>query len=422
MLRTLRVVEKGFCSNSKLRHSFALANQGDRYVLYALLKPLLFRLDAERAHDLVSALLRAAAARPALALLQGLYAYDDPILATTCAGLDVPNPVGLAAGFDKRAALIAPMAALGFGHIEVGTVTPRPQPGNDRPRMFRLPADRALINRLGFNSPGMLAVARNLRGERPKTKDQSQMPGSNPSSLVFRPSPPIVGVNIGKNRATALERAADDYVAAFVALAPLADYVAINISSPNTPGLRQLHERAALDELLAALVQLNRRMAQPRPLFLKVSPDESSAQLEQVVGSACQAGIAGIIATNTTVSRDGLTSALAAEAGGLSGQPLAARARQTVGSIFGMTAGRLPIIGVGGIASGAEAYARIRAGASLLQLYTGLIYGGPGVVYTIKRDLARLLRRDGFSSVAQAVGAGVRIGDRHPPSPISNLE
>jgi dihydroorotate dehydrogenase len=369
-------------------------------MLYALLKPLLFRLDAERAHDLICGLLRAAAGTPVLPLLRAMYTYDDPILRVSCAGLDFQNPLGLAAGFDKRAALIRSMAALGFGHVEVGTVTPRPQPGNDRPRMFRLPEDRALINRLGFNSPGMLAVARNLRGW--EMEDGGGRRSPHPPSSI--PHPPVVGVNIGKNRATPLERAAEDYAAAFVALAPLADYVAINISSPNTPGLRRLHERAALDELLGVLVTLNRRLAQPRPLFLKVSPDESPAQLEQVVGAACAAGIAGFIATNTTLSRDGLLSPVAGAAGGLSGRPLAERARQIVATIFGLTAGRLPIVGVGGVASGADAYARIRTGTRLVQLYTALIYQGPGLPSTIARDLARLLRRDGFSSVAQAVG------------------
>ncbi len=374
-------------------------------MLYTLLRPLLFRLDAERAHHLICGLLRAVAGAPALPVLRALYTYEDPILRIGCAGLEFQNPLGLAAGFDKRAELIAPMAALGFGHVEVGTVTPRAQPGNDRPRMFRLPEDRALINRLGFNSPGMVAVARRLRDERRKTKDERHLLGRRPSSLVLRPSSAVVGVNIGKNRATPLERAVEDYAAAFVALAPLADYVAINISSPNTPGLRRLHERAALDELLGELVRLNRRLKQPRPLFLKVSPDESPAQLEQVVGATCAAGIAGFIATNTTLSRDGLVSPLAGEAGGLSGRPLAERARQTVATIFGLTAGRMPIVGVGGVVSGAEAYARIRAGASLVQLYTAMIYHGPSLPSAIARDLARRLRRDGFSSVAQAVGA-----------------
>jgi dihydroorotate dehydrogenase len=374
-------------------------------MLYTLLKPLLFRLEAERAHTLITGLLCAASGTPLLPLIRALSAYDDPILQVDCAGLSFRNPLGLAAGFDKRAELIAPMAALGFGHVEVGTVTPRPQPGNDRPRMFRLPEDGALINRLGFNSPGMVSVARRLRDQRRATTDQSPLLSNAPSSFVLRPSSPVIGVNIGKNRATALDRAVEDYAAAFVALAPLADYVAINISSPNTPGLRKLHERAALEELLGALVSLNRQMPRPRPLFLKVSPDEGRAQLEQVVGAGAAAGIGGFIATNTTLSRAGLRSRNSSEAGGLSGRPLADRALETLATIYRLTAGRLPIVGVGGVAGGADAYARIRAGASLVQLYTALVYHGPGLPSRIGRDLARLLRRDGFLSVARAVGA-----------------
>jgi dihydroorotate dehydrogenase len=207
---------------------------------------------------------------------------------------------------------------------------------------------------------------------------------------------------LGKNRDTPLERAAEDYLAAFVALAPLADYVAVNISSPNTPGLRLLHERAALEELLGALAAANRILA--RPLFLKVSPDETPQQIEQVVQAGCEAGIAGFIATNTTIARPGLRNSRAVEAGGLSGRPLAAAAQDTAARIYGLVGGRLPVIGVGGIASAEEAYARIRAGASLLQLYTGLVYEGPSVVRKINSGLARLLRRDGFVSVTEAVG------------------
>jgi dihydroorotate dehydrogenase len=374
-------------------------------MLYKLLKPLLFRLDAERAHGLVTGLLKAGGT-PILVALRALYAYDDPILAVECAGLRFSSPVGLAAGFDKRAALIAPMAALGFGHVEVGTVTPRPQPGNQRPRLFRLPEDRALINRLGFNSPGMVAVARQLRDQRPKTKDQRPKPGAASWPLVLGPSSLVVGVNIGKNRATPLDRAAEDYLAAFVALAPLADYVTANISSPNTPGLRKLHERRALEELLTALAGANRGLARPRPLFLKISPDESPEQVEQVVRAGCAAGISGFIATNTTLSRAGLRGSSAGEAGGLSGRPLAAPARRAIAQIRALTGARLPIVGVGGVASAADAYDHIRAGASLVQLYTGLVYEGPGLVYRVKRGLAELLRRDGFQSVAQAVGIG----------------
>ena len=368
-------------------------------MLHSLLKPLLFRLDAERAHELVAGSLRLAARAPvAPALLRSLFTYDDPILAISCAGLRLANPVGLAAGFDKRAALVGPMALLGFGHVEVGTVTPRPQPGNPRPRLFRLPEDRALINRLGFNSPGMLAVARNLEGWGLGARGPSYLPQPPTSS----PQPPIVGVNIGKNRDTPLDRASEDYLAVFVALAPLADYVTVNISSPNTPGLRLLHERAALEELLGALAAANRRLA--RPLFLKVSPDETPAQIEQVVQAGCEAGIAGFIATNTTVARPELRSPRAAEAGGLSGRPLAAAAQDTTARIYRLVGGRLPVIGVGGIASAEDAYARIRAGASLVQLYTGLVYEGPGVVRAINRGLARRLRRDGLASIVEAVG------------------
>ena len=355
-------------------------------MLYRLAQPLLFRMEAERAHTLVTGGLRAAwRLPPARAALQALYRYEHPALRVTCAGLAFPNPVGLAAGFDKQGTLVGPFAALGFGHIEIGTVTPRPQPGNPSPRLFRLPADAALINRLGFNSPGMAAVARHLQATT---------------------CPVPLGANLGKNRATLLARATDDYLAAFAVLAPLADYVTINISSPNTPGLRRLHERAALEELLGALAAANARLAHPRPLFLKVSPDESPADLDVVVAVAGAAGIAGFIAGNTTLSRPGLQSPFRQEAGGLSGRPLAARARQTIAHLHRATGGRLPIIGAGGVASAAAAYAHIRAGATLVQLYTGLVYEGPDLVGRIKRGLVVRLQRDGFAHVQEAVGAG----------------
>jgi dihydroorotate dehydrogenase len=376
-------------------------------MIYQLLKPLLFRLDAERAHELVSALFRAAGHTPLAAeALRALYAYEHPALRVESAGLAFANPVGLAAGFDKRAALIAPVGLLGFGHIEVGTVTPRPQPGNPRPRLFRLPEDSALINRLGFNSPGMLAAAANLRSHRQRAR-RAEGRSALRSSFVLGPSSAVVGVNIGKNRTTALERAVEDYAAAFVALAPLADYVTVNISSPNTPGLRQLHERAALEELLGALAALNRGLAHPRPLLLKVSPDETPAQLDEVVAAARAAGVAGLVATNTTLDRAGLRGAARGETGGLSGRPLAEKARGVIAQLAAATQGQLPIIGVGGVADAAGAYAHIRAGASLVQLYTGLIYNGPGVAYAIKRGLVALLQRDGYTTVGQAVGVDV---------------
>lgn len=355
-------------------------------LLYHLLRPLLFRLDAERAHDAVTAMFRAASRMPLLPrLISALHAYDDPTLAVEWAGLRFAHPLGVAAGFDKRADLVDALALLGFSHVEVGTVTPRPQPGNPRPRLFRLPEDLALINRLGFNSPGMVAVAQALRARRLRNV--------------------IVGVNIGKNRDTPLERAVEDYAATFVALAPLADYVAVNISSPNTPGLRRLHERAALEDLLRELMRLNRNLPHPRPIALKVSPDETPEQIEAVVRAGCEAGVAAFIATNTTLVREGLHSRLASETGGLSGRPLAPRARQVIGAIYRLTRGAPPVIGVGGILTAEDAYLHIRAGARLIQLYTGMVYAGPAIARDIKRSLAHRLRRDGFASVAEATGA-----------------
>jgi dihydroorotate dehydrogenase len=278
----------------------------------------------------------------------------------------------------------------------VGTVTPRPQPGNPRPRLFRLPAQQALVNRMGFNGPGMVAVARNLRAR----SNVRTFERSNVQTLV-------IGVNIGKNRDTPLERAAEDYLAAFETLAPLADYVTVNISSPNTPGLRRLHERTALEELLGALAERNRALARPRPLFLKISPDETAAAVEEVVAAGREAGCDGFVATNTTLARDGLRGRAAREEGGLSGRPLATRARDTVARIHRLTGGEAPVIGVGGVASAADAYALIRAGASLVQLYTGLVYEGPALVRDIKRGLAALLWRDGLRSATDAVGVDV---------------
>ena len=380
--------------------------------MYHLIKPALFRLDAERAHELVTSLLRTVAARPLAArVIRRLYAYDDPILATRCAGLRFANPLGLAAGFDKCGDLARPLALLGFGHVEVGTVTPLAQPGNPLPRLFRLPADEALINRMGFNSPGMAAVARELRDHRPPAaghRPPMTERGSDRLAVAGRPSSFVLGVNIGKNRDTPLELAAEDYAAAFSVLAPLADYVTVNISSPNTPGLRRLHGRAALAELLGALAAHNRALPQPRPVFLKLSPDEPCDTIAEVVEAGVAAGCAGFVAVNTTLGREGVRGRAAREAGGLSGRPLAARARDTVALVHGLTGGALPVIGVGGVANAADAYELIRAGASLVQLYTGLVYQGPAVARRIKRGLAALLRRDGFRSVADAVGAAGR--------------
>lgn len=356
--------------------------------MYQLLKPLIFRVEPEPAHDLVSAALGVAGNTPFVReALARTYAFDDAILHTTCAGLSFRNPVGLAAGFDKQAALIDPLARLGFGHVEVGTVTPRPQPGNPRPRMFRLPEDTALINRLGFNSPGMRDVAARLRVARAAD------------------IPTIIGVNIGKNRDTPLEQATEDYAAAFVTLAPLADYVTVNISSPNTPGLRKLHDRQALEELLGTLAQHNAASAHPRPIFLKVSPDETPEALDEVIGAGVSSGVAGFIATNTTLSRDGLHGAARGETGGLSGTPLTLRSRAVIGQMYRTTGGKIPIIGVGGIMRPEDAYEHMRAGASLVQVYSGLVYHGPGLVRDIARYLAHRLRAEGYQRVAEIVGS-----------------
>lgn len=358
--------------------------------MYELLRPLLFSMDPERAHERAIGLLSAVERRPALQrLLAGRCVVDHPALRVDAFGLTFPNPVGLAAGFDKDARAPRALAALGFGFIEVGTLTPRPQPGNARPRLFRLPGDEALINRLGFNNDGAQAAAGRL--------DRA------------RPLPVPLGVNIGRNRTTPNDRAAGDYRSCLRALYPHADYVVVNVSSPNTPELRALQAGTALGELLAAIQEENRDLAGrerrgPLPVLLKIAPDLDHQMLAQIIDTARAHGIAGVIATNTTVDRRGLRSPAAVEEGGLSGRPLAEPALRITAAIHRLTAGRLPVIGVGGIFSAKDAYARIRAGASLIQVYTGLIYRGPLLARRINEGLVQLLERDGLAHVAEAVG------------------
>jgi dihydroorotate dehydrogenase len=317
-------------------------------------------------------------------------AADDPALAIRLWGRDFPNPVGLAAGFDKDAQAPGPLLGLGFGFVEVGTLTPRAQPGNPRPRVFRLPEDGAVINRLGFNNQGAEAARAAL--------DRWRAAGGRG----------LVGVNIGRNRDT--EDAAGDYAAAARILAPAADYLAINVSSPNTPGLRALQGKAELEGLIDRLrAALGRLADQPPPLLLKVAPDLGEAELADIAEVALERRLDGLIATNTTIERPpGLAGRHRAEAGGLSGRPLLAPSTEVLARLHRLTGGQIPLIGVGGIASGADAYAKIRAGASLVQLYTALVYHGPGLVPRIKAELAALVRRDGFSSVRDAVGADPR--------------
>lgn len=308
---------------------------------------------------------------------------DDPILNTELAGLSLPNPVGLAPGFDKDAEVFRPMLRAGFGFVECGTVTPRPQAGNPRPRLFRLAEDRAVINRMGFNNAGLEAYAARLA----------------------RRGPGVVGANIGANK-DAADRIGD-YVTGLRRLWGLASYFTINISSPNTPGLRALQTKAALEELLGRLAEARDALpAEGRvPMFLKVAPDLDDGEVETIADTAAAHGLAGIIVSNTTVSRPPLKSRFRNETGGLSGAPLFALSTEVLRDFHQASRGRLVLIGVGGIGSGADAYAKIRAGASAVQLYSALVFEGPGLVTRIKRALAAHLRADGFSSVATAVGA-----------------
>ncbi|WP_421934254.1 quinone-dependent dihydroorotate dehydrogenase [Phenylobacterium sp.] len=308
---------------------------------------------------------------------------DDPILATTVAGLSLPNCVGLAPGFDKNAQVFGPMLAAGFGFVECGTVTPLSQAGNPRPRLFRLTEDQGVINRMGFNNAGLEAFAARLT----------------------RRGPGVVGANIGANK-DAADRIGD-YVTGLTRLWGLASYFTINISSPNTPGLRALQTKAALEELLGRLAEARDRLpAGGRvPTFLKVAPDLEAGEVEAIVETVIANGLSGIIVSNTTISRPPLASPQAGEAGGLSGAPLKPLAQQMMAEFHAAATGRTVLIGAGGIASGADAYARIRAGASAVQLYSAMVFGGPGLVSRIKADLARRLRADGFAQVADAVGA-----------------
>jgi dihydroorotate dehydrogenase len=339
--------------------------------MYKFVRPLLFRLDPEQAHTLILKLIRLAGSiSPVRKLLQVLYCGPDvPVRAF---GLDFANPVGLAAGYDKDGLGWRGLACLGFGHIEVGTVTLKPQDGNPRPRLFRLPGEQALINRMGFPGQGADFVIRQLRGS--------------------RPSGTILGINLGLNKDTPLEAAGEEYIKLMRIFAPLGDYLVVNISSPNTVGLRRLQARQALESLLGDLAeerriqfsQLNRHL----PILVKLSPDLDGTELEDALEVILREGMDGVIATNTTVSRAGLEHSLfAGECGGLSGAPLEQRSTWMVRRIFALTNGKLPIIGVGGVMGPTEAKVKLDAGATLVQLYTGLIYAGPSIVKRILGEL-----------------------------------
>lgn len=342
-------------------------------------RPLAFRIEAEKAHEYGLLALRSGLASP-------FYFNESfPELATKVFGLEFKNPLGVAAGFDKNGTVVEALASLGFAFVEVGTVTLKPQSGNDRPRMFRLTVDRALINRLGFNNDGAEAVAERL-------------------AKVNRTC--VVGVNIGKNRDVALADSVENYVRTFDIVRPVADYITVNISSPNTPNLRELQKGESLDELLSALTERNAGGTKI-PLLVKIAPDLDDAEIDAVTEKCMQLGIDGIVATNTTVVREGLRTRNVASigAGGLSGRPLTARSSDVVRRIYKVSAGRLPIVGVGGIFDAKDAFEKISAGASLVQAYTGFVYGGPTFPAEISRGLSRIIRESDFRRIGDAVGS-----------------
>ena len=361
--------------------------------MYSLLRRLMFLLPPETIHHWAfAAMCLATRFAPTRALLARLTVTGDPILSTTAFGVRFPAPVGLAAGFDKNAEGVNAWGPLGFGFAEVGTVTGQAQPGNPAPRLFRLPADHALINRMGFNNQGAAAAAQRLRDRRP---------GGVP-----------IGANIGKTKLVPAEHAAQDYVTSARLLGPLADFVVVNVSSPNTPGLRDLQAVESLRPLLAAVLDcLAETGGESRvPVLVKIAPDLSDEDIDAVADLAVELGLAGIVATNTTVGRDGLRTpaeqVAAMGAGGLSGPPVAERALEVLRRLYARVGDRLVLISVGGIETADQAYERILAGATLLQGYTGFIYGGPLWTRHLHRGLAARLRADGYSAIAEAVGAG----------------
>jgi dihydroorotate dehydrogenase len=358
------------------------AARDDRHQLYGALRRLLFVVPPERSHELVFAALRGVTeAAPVRRQLSRRLAPTDPMLASTVFGVRFPGPLGLAAGFDKDGIGLKAWGALGFGYAEIGTVTAHPQPGNPAPRLFRLPADRALLNRLGFNNHGAAALAAKLARHRPDVP---------------------IGVNIGKTKTTPPEDAADDYRASARLVGPLATYLVVNVSSPNTPGLRDLQAVESLRGILSAVLA-----ATSTPVLVKIAPDLADSDIDDIADLAAELGLAGIVATNTTVSRDGLRTRGVDRlgSGGISGPPLARRATDVLRRLYGRVGERLTLISVGGIETVDDAWERITAGASLLQGYTGFIYGGGLWAKHIHDGLAVRLRDGGFSSLSEAVGS-----------------
>ena len=378
--------------------------------LYHRLRPFLFAGDAEKVHERMLSSVEFSSKIPGfLPLLRQQFLEENPLLRTQLFAKTLKNPIGLAAGFDKDGRIHPALFSLGFGFVEIGTVTPRPQSGNPRPRLFRLQEDQAVINRMGFNNQGAWKMAERLVAKTLKIKSTDanlfEFSGDYPANIASG----MLGINIGKNKGTLLDNATEDYVSALSTLHPFAEYFALNISSPNTENLRDLQEKDALRILLDAVCarrdELDRNHSRSTPLLVKLAPDLDENALENSVSVIQEFSIQGVIATNTTVERPELKSTHRAETGGLSGKPLQKRSTAMIRTLFGELGADIPIIGVGGIFNGADAYEKIKAGATALQIYTALIYEGPGLVRKVKAELANLLERDGYKSVSEAVGA-----------------
>ena len=378
--------------------------------LYRQLRPLLFAGDAEKVHERMLASVEFISKIPGfLPLLRSLFLDENPLLRTQLFDKTLNNPIGLAAGFDKDGRIHPALFALGFGFVEIGTVTPRPQEGKPRPRLFRLKEDHAVINRMGFNNQGAWKMAERLVANTLKIKsadaDIFELSEDYPANIASG----MLGINIGKNKDTSLEKATDDYVSALSTLHPFAEYFTLNISSPNTEDLRNLQEKEALrillDSVCARRDELDRNHSRNTPLLVKLAPDLDGDALENSVHVIQEFSIQGVIATNTTVERPELKSKNRTETGGLSGKPLQKRSTAMIRTLFAELGADIPIIGVGGIFNGADAYEKIRAGAVAVQIYTALIYEGPGLVRKVKEELANLLESDGYKSVSEAVGA-----------------
>jgi len=364
----------------------------DKMLYRSILKPFFFKMDPEKAHHLVVDGMATAGKVPgALGVMNGLYGVNPaPELEVNVLGMQFKHPIGLAAGLDKNGVATDGFSSVGFSFVEAGTVTPKPQPGNEQPRLFRLPPDEALINRMGFNNKGAEEMLQSL-----KRRKIHSIP---------------VAVNIGKNKVTANELAHEDYRSCIRTLYDVGDFFVVNISSPNTQGLRDLQHGNELHNLLTHVceemsIQANRRNAGVKPIFVKIAPDMTDDQLEHTVHTIVESDINGIIATNTTLSREGLTHANRNETGGLSGIPLKERSTEVISKVYKLTDGKLPIIGSGGIFTAQDAYDKIRAGASLVEVYTALIYKGPELLRELTDGLKECLRKDGFSNISEAIGA-----------------